>query len=238
MRWPVGDLNKTSEPGDLRDYLGFLRFFWELFCGWGASWFWGLLLIWSLLLLESQLFRQRWELLKTLMSVLVGGYKHFPVSGKVEWGWKQQCNSTEFPLCCPFVPQIVCQKYQITPMEQNARFGILEFSTITHLLMLASHPEGSIAFSLKGLLGSRTTKSLWDWPRASVFFFPPPWKYGYCGMKYSLGWWEYSAALALRSSIEEGQKIGFPDLFSLPGMMPKRSGLICVRAEFLLIRFF
>lgn len=75
-------------------------------------------------------------------------------------------------------------------------------------------------------------------PKHLYFFFPPPCKYGYCGIKYSLGWWEYSAALALRSSIKEGQEIGFPDPFSLPRMMPKRSGLICVRAEFLLIIYF
>lgn len=59
-----------------------------------------------------------------------------------------------------------------------------------------------------------------------------------CDIKYRLGWREYSAALALRSSMEEGQEIGFPDPSSLPGMMPKRSGLICVRAELLLIIFF
>lgn len=41
-----------------------------------------------------------------------------------------------------------------------------------------------------------------------------------------------SAPLALGSSIEGGQEIGFPDPSSLPGKLPRRAGLICVRVGF------
>lgn len=112
---------------------------------------------------------------------------------------------------------------------------MLECCAITHLLMSTSDPEGSIAFSLKKYWVVEQGIPCGIGPGHLYFSFL---QYVHCDIKYRLGWWEYSAAWALRSSMEEGQEIEFPDPSSLPGMMPKRSGLICVRAEFLLIIFF
>lgn len=239
MGWPVWDLNKTSEPGDLKDYLGFVPIL-------------GIVL-WTR---NKLVVRVTGDLVSASSGVSPiqaemgiaqkflqynvsshGRLQEFPWEWKgvhnPQWGWKQECNRTESLLCSPFAPQIACEK--IPDYTYGKKKSQVQNAGPSHTcscwLQIQKDP---LLSPLKDFQASEQQILVGLAQSICIFLSSTV----YCGIKSRLGCWEYSAALALRRSMEEGQEIGFPDPSSLPGMMPKRSGLICVRAEFLLIIFF